>query len=129
MSALGSRLAAFAPRLSRSLQNRALARSVPPPRAGSIATAGDFLKAIGRSADTKVSVESWEQLWQLDSHALKKAGVAVRDRRYILWSLEKYRQGEEPSEFAFPSSPKKTIRGRGPAVQNGKRIRSRRLKN
>ncbi|KAI0953170.1 hypothetical protein AcW1_007464 [Taiwanofungus camphoratus] len=57
---------------------------------------------------------------------MKKAGLAVRDRRYILWSMEKYRRGEDPASFAHPPSPKKKIRGRGPAVQNGKRIRSRR---
>ncbi|EMD39923.1 hypothetical protein CERSUDRAFT_112167 [Gelatoporia subvermispora B] len=130
LTTLSQRIAAFAPRFSfsRALQNRALARPVPSPQAGSIASPEDFLKSIGRSADTKVSVESWEQLWHLNGAALKKAGVAVRDRRYILWSMEKYRQGEQPAEFAHPPMPKRTIRGRGPAVQNGKRIRSRRLK-
>lgn len=31
--------------------------------------------------------------------------------RYILWSMEQYRLGNEPSKFAYPPKPKKTIRG------------------
>jgi len=57
---------------------------------------------------------------------LKKAGLAVRDRRYVLWAMEHYRQGDVPSDYAHEAKPKKKIRGHGPAVQFGKRIRSRR---
>lgn len=87
----------------------------------------DFLKAIGRSS--KVTVEKWEDFWKLSGHELKKSGVAVRDRRYILWCMEKYRRGLPVESYAHEPKPKKTIRGWGPAVQNGKRIRSRRHKN
>ena len=46
----------------------------------------DFLKAIGRSCETKVSVESWDELWKKDGPSLKKDGVPVRDRRYAFWN-------------------------------------------
>ena len=49
--------------------------------------------------------------------------------RYILWCMEKFRNGLPVEEFAHELKPKKKIRGWGPAVQNGKRIRSRRVKN
>jgi hypothetical protein len=42
----------------------------------------DFLKAIGRSSETKVSIEGWEDFWKTSGYELKKSGVAVRDRRY-----------------------------------------------
>ncbi|CCM03517.1 uncharacterized protein FIBRA_05651 [Fibroporia radiculosa] len=113
------------PRLCRALQNKAALRPVPPLR-DVYNTPEALLKSFGRSAETKVTAEKWEDLWKLDGPQLKKAGLAVRDRRYILWSLEKFRQGENPVQFSHPSTPKKKIRGHGPAVQNGKRIRSRR---
>ncbi|PSR83875.1 hypothetical protein PHLCEN_2v5584 [Hermanssonia centrifuga] len=42
-----------------------------------------FLTAIGRSAETKVTPETWEELWKLDRQTLKKAGLPVRDRRRV----------------------------------------------
>jgi len=72
-----------------------------------------------------VKAESWYQLWKINGRDLKEQGVSVKDRRYILWAMEKFRQGEDPKSFAHEPKPKKKIRGRGPAVQNGKRIRSR----
>lgn len=51
-------------------------------RLGSIDSPAAFLTAIGRSADTKLNVETWEQLWKMNSEAMRKAGLAVRDRRY-----------------------------------------------
>ena len=44
----------------------------------------DFLKRIGRDAETKLSVESWEELWRMDGAAMKKAGVGIRDRRCVV---------------------------------------------
>ncbi|KAI0004523.1 IGR protein motif-domain-containing protein [Russula compacta] len=109
----------------RTFQNRALLRSVPPPR-GDISTPESFLKAIGRGCETKISFDTWDNLWRTNGLALKKAGLGVRDRRYILWAMEHYRQSDEPSDYAHEAKPKKKIRGHGPAVQFGKRIRSRR---
>ncbi|KAH9922806.1 uncharacterized protein BXZ73DRAFT_79635 [Epithele typhae] len=71
---------------------------------------------------------SWEQMWHADGLQLKKAGLAVRDRRYILRCMSKYREGMEPAEFAHPPKPPKKLRGRGPVVQNGKRLRHSRDK-
>ncbi|KAI0670763.1 IGR protein motif-domain-containing protein [Trametes maxima] len=122
---LAARFSLPCPPLVRTLVNRAAQRPAPPPR-GSITTPEEFLKKIGRSAETKITPESWEQLWRTDGPQLRKAGLSVQDRRYILWSMEKYRQGEDPADFAHPPKPEKKIRGRGPAVQNGKRLRSRR---
>lgn len=73
---------------------------VPPPRdpslfqlgpgpsarpAENIPTAKKFLESIGRGMAEKVDQNmSWEELWKLDGQALRKAGLAVRDRRYAL---------------------------------------------
>ncbi|KAL1950573.1 hypothetical protein VTO73DRAFT_5697 [Trametes versicolor] len=122
---LAARLALPCPSLVRTLVNRAAQKPIPPPR-GTIATPQDFLKAIGRSSETKLTPESWEELFHTNGHQLRKAGLTVEDRRYILWSVEKFRQGLDPSEFAHPPKPASKIRGRGPSVQNGKRLRSRR---
>ncbi|KAG6854670.1 hypothetical protein C0991_003318 [Blastosporella zonata] len=144
-----SRLCAAVPRLARSVVNRAASRPVPPLHGindfppiiptqvltrstsgtGHITTPSEFLKAIGRSFDTKLEVGQWDALWQLSGHELKKKGLAVRDRRYVLWCMEKYRSGLPIESFAHEPRPKKTVRGWGPSVQNGKRIRSRREKN
>lgn len=48
------------------------------------------------------------------------------ERRYFLWALEKYRQGYAPTDFAHDIKPKKKVRGWGPRVQNGIRVRGRR---
>ncbi|KAF8914898.1 hypothetical protein CPB85DRAFT_1433379 [Mucidula mucida] len=99
-------------------------KTVPPPR-GDIASPADFLKSIGRDMDTKLTVDSWDELWQKSTKDLKAAGMGTRDRRYTLWCMEKYRNGLAVQSFAHPVPPKKKIRGWGPAVQNGKRIRSK----
>ncbi|KAK7056939.1 hypothetical protein VNI00_002657 [Paramarasmius palmivorus] len=114
---------------ARSFVNKATVRPIPAPR-DSINTPQDFLKAIGRSMDSKISQDSWEEFWRsATGNQLRAKGLSVRDRRYTLWCMEKFRQGVPIEEFAYEPRPKKTIRGWGPAVQNGKRIRSRRIKN
>ncbi|KAF8313996.1 hypothetical protein DL93DRAFT_1100553 [Clavulina sp. PMI_390] len=95
---------------------------VPVPRNG-LASAQDFLTAIGRDVEKRVSVEKWEDLFVMRRNDFKKLGVGVQDRRYIMWAMNKYRFGAEPSEFAHPVKPKKKIRGHGPRLQLGKRIR------
>ncbi|KAF9783375.1 IGR protein motif-domain-containing protein [Thelephora terrestris] len=121
-----TKFTSLVPSLTRCLQTAtAAASSMPAPR-GSICSAEDFLKSIGRSAETKLKVEKWAELWKLDSSDLKRQGLDVKDRRYILWAMQKYRLGSDPTEFAHAATPKKKIRGWGPSVQNGKRIRSRR---
>ncbi|KAG6377114.1 hypothetical protein JVT61DRAFT_1165 [Boletus reticuloceps] len=94
----------------RSFQNKAAVRPLPPPQ-GDITTPKAFLSAIGRSTETKVSIDGWEAFWHTSGHDLKKAGVAVKDRRYVLWCMEKYRQRMPIEDFAHEARPKKTIRG------------------
>ncbi|OAX38770.1 hypothetical protein K503DRAFT_792328 [Rhizopogon vinicolor AM-OR11-026] len=93
---------------------------------GQISTPQDFLKAIGRSSETKISIDSWDAFWRTSGSDMKNAGLSIQDRRYILWCMEKFRQNQPIEVFAHEPRPKKKIRGRGPAVQFGKRIRSRR---
>ncbi|KZW00894.1 hypothetical protein EXIGLDRAFT_761191 [Exidia glandulosa HHB12029] len=107
----------------------AVVPKVPPPREG-ITTPTEFLKAIGRKEDTKFSVDdevSWDAFFAYDGQDLKAAGVPTRDRRYILWAMQRFRLGEEPDQFKHELKKKK-VRGLGPGVQNGKLLRSRRHK-
>lgn len=95
---LGLRSCRVFPQQCRTIVNRAALKPIPLPRgncaypvvtnhdsclfqAGDITTPEQFLTAIGRSTQTKVTAESWNDLWKLDGHALKQAGVGVRDRR------------------------------------------------
>ncbi|KAG1772374.1 hypothetical protein EDD22DRAFT_795233 [Suillus occidentalis] len=98
---------------------------IPSPR-GKISTPQDFLKAIGRSSETKISIDSWDAFWRTSGWDMKNAGLSIQDRRYILWCMEKFRQNQPIERFAHEEKPNNKIRGRGPAVQFGKRIRSRR---
>jgi hypothetical protein len=50
---------------------------------GEISTPESFLKAIGRGSEKKISFDSWDDLWKTNSPALKKAGLAVRERRCV----------------------------------------------
>lgn len=61
-------------------------------------------------------------MFRLTSEKLKGEGVSPQHRKYILWSLEKFRQGEDPKEFAYDIKKKK-VRGWGPRVQKGIRVR------
>ena len=51
---------------------------------GDITTPEEFLKAIGRGSETKITFDTWDNLWKTNGLSLKKAGVAVRDRRCVL---------------------------------------------
>jgi hypothetical protein len=50
----------------------------------SIQTPEDFLKAIGREAETKLSVESWTKFWKMDGRSMREAGIGTKDRRYVI---------------------------------------------
>ncbi|WFD37476.1 uncharacterized protein MJAP1_000420 [Malassezia japonica] len=105
-------------------------RPVPAPR-GSVDTPKAFLEAISKTRrnlaenSTCVSAlgEDWEAMFRLTSEKLKGEGVSPQHRKYILWSLEKFRQGEDPKEFAYDIKKKKKVRGWGPRVQKGIRVR------
>jgi len=93
--------------------------------------------------------ESWESLFSKTSNELRDTvGMNIRETRYLLRILEKYRsvppaffllessvmelmsmrrresrQGFNPDQVAVKEKPKKVIRGWGPRVQNGIRVR------
>jgi hypothetical protein len=100
--ALAARLrSSFSP-FCRTLQNSALLKPVPPPKgtyissrvtskahhfvAGDISTPEAFLKAIGRGSETKISFDKWDDLWKANGLALRKAGLAVRERRCVTFA-------------------------------------------
>lgn len=99
--------------------------------AGSVDTPKAFLEAISKTRrnlaenSTCVSAlgEDWDAMFRLTSEKLKGEGVSPQHRKYILWSLEKFRQGEDPKEFAYDTKKKKKVRGWGPRVQKGIRVR------
>jgi hypothetical protein len=53
-----------------------------------------FLKKIGRMCDQYAALfTSWDHFWQCDSRNMKTLGVALRDRKYILNWMSKYKNG------------------------------------
>ncbi|CAE6437001.1 unnamed protein product [Rhizoctonia solani] len=96
----------------RQLHGRVLT-PLPPSHArlGKYQTPHDLLAAIGRSSETKLKVETWDDLWRMRGEDMKQAGLTPAERRYILWALEKVRQGYDPAKAAIKERPKKTIRG------------------
>ncbi|PWN88981.1 hypothetical protein FA10DRAFT_133996 [Acaromyces ingoldii] len=127
-----SLIAAVAARHASTSAPAPAARPIPPPR-GNLATPADFLQAIStpRRGDLQQAVsgltgEDWNALFGLDGTQLKSAGVTPKQRRFVLWALEKYRQGHDPSDFVVDQKPKKKVRGWGPRVQKGIRVRGRR---
>ena len=99
--------------------------------AGSINTPKAFLEAISKTrhnlAESSTCVnavgEDWDAMFRLTSEKLKGEGVSVQERKYLLWALEKYRQGGDPRAFAYDVKKKKKVRGWGPRVQKGIRVR------
>ncbi|GAA6037727.1 hypothetical protein JCM8097_002311 [Rhodosporidiobolus ruineniae] len=65
----------------------------------------------------------WAELFKKSGTELRDAGMSVKESRYTLWLLEQFRQGHDVAKVAVPKTPAKKIRGWGPRVQNGKRIR------
>ncbi|TNY24111.1 hypothetical protein DMC30DRAFT_346400, partial [Rhodotorula diobovata] len=68
-------------------------------------------------------VGGWAELFGKSSAQLRDAGMTVKESRYTLWLLEKFRQGHDPLTVAVPPTPKKKFRAWGPRVQHGVRIR------
>lgn len=50
---------------------------------GKISTPQDFLKAIGRSSETKISIDSWDAFWRTSGSDMKNAGLSIQDRRFV----------------------------------------------
>jgi hypothetical protein len=98
----GARLRTFAPVCTRLYSEAVIvnSRSIPPPRGklisyfianvtancvhiAGIDTPEAFLKAIGREADTKITFDNWDDMFNADREKLKGAGLEVRDRRCV----------------------------------------------
>lgn len=54
---------------------------------GKISTPQDFLKAIGRSSETKMSIDSWDAFWRTSGWDMKNAGLSIQDRRSVTLRL------------------------------------------
>ncbi|PVF98083.1 hypothetical protein CPB86DRAFT_774964 [Serendipita vermifera] len=83
-------------------------------------TSQTLVAAFGRGLSGKLpdaEKVTWEELFKMDKKKLDTLGLTVQDRRYLLWCLEKFRQGKDPKAFAKEPPPKKTQRGWGPAVR------------
>lgn len=50
-------------------------------------------------------------MWSLESRDFKGAGVGIKERRYVLWCMEKFRQGWDPKHFRKSPKNKKKVRG------------------
>ncbi|KDN51422.1 hypothetical protein K437DRAFT_254834 [Tilletiaria anomala UBC 951] len=108
-------------------------KPIPQPRDG-IDTPSAFLAAISRAprrdlaSDSNIATalgEDWSEMFKLRGDDLKKKGVSVAERRYLLWALERFRQGQDPKKFAYQPKPKKLVRGWGARVQKGTRVSGR----
>ncbi|GAA6014546.1 hypothetical protein JCM10207_001640 [Rhodosporidiobolus poonsookiae] len=101
----------------------AVERRIPQPR-GPYTDPSALLSVSKRCLESYADkFEDWPALFSKTSAELRDAGMTVKESRYLLWLLERYRQGHDPAKIAIPPTPKKTIRGHGPRVQNGIRIR------
>ena len=98
LRSLVSRLWSASPFLTHSINSRAAFTPVPPIgdsnilsnaqlRSNYLESPADFFKAIGRSCETKISVESWDEFWKKDGPSLKKDGVPVRDWKYAFCKI------------------------------------------
>lgn len=77
-------------------------KAVPEPRFG--ITKDIFLYKIGKdSYEQKDKFESWEKLFSLSSYEMKKLGVPIPQRKWILNWTEKYRAGIEPYSIRLKS--------------------------
>jgi hypothetical protein len=98
LAALGSvaRICVPAPRLTRTIVNKAPFRPVPsprviPPRLGrndsplDMTTPREFLKAIGRSSEKQLEQPgTWEAFWKMSRNDMREASVGVQDRRSVI---------------------------------------------
>jgi len=67
-------------------------------------TVEKFLNTIGRGCEVHISkFETWEKLFSTRGRGLKELGIPLRDRKYMLNWIEKYRQGWEPRYVRFHS--------------------------
>lgn len=73
--------------------------------------------------------KDWDQLFKINEfkrELIKDGTLSIpRERRYLLRCLELFRQGLDPKDFSVPEKKPKKIRGWGPRVQHGKRLRGK----
>ncbi len=67
-----------------------------------------FLKKIGRECDQHIDkFANWNELMTLKTRELKLKGIPIKQRRWILRWVEKYKQGFEPELIKFQSKAKR----------------------
>ncbi|KAA1113047.1 hypothetical protein PGT21_019388 [Puccinia graminis f. sp. tritici] len=102
---------------------------IPKPHHG-IETVEAFLESLRRPSLLSLTNKftEWDQLFSLEpkTDLVKDGTLSVpKERRYLLRSMELFRQGLDPKEFAVGVRKPKKFRGWGPRVQHGKRLRGR----
>jgi hypothetical protein len=83
-------------------------RPVPPPRNGM--TVEKFLKTIGRGCEEYIDKLDWEKLFTSTGFKLKQLGIPIRQRKWILLWVEKYRQGIDPWYVPLRSKSKRNMK-------------------
>ncbi|CAB4252361.1 similar to Saccharomyces cerevisiae YHR059W FYV4 Protein of unknown function, required for survival upon exposure to K1 killer toxin [Maudiozyma barnettii] len=68
-----------------------------PKQTEQIPDVASFLKTIGRNCNEFVDTyeNQWDNLFKWDSRVMKEKGIPTQQRKYILFQLEKFRDGEE----------------------------------
>ncbi|KAK4691321.1 hypothetical protein P7C70_g9378, partial [Phenoliferia sp. Uapishka_3] len=78
--------------------------------AGPYQTPLDVLSASKRKLETYApKLGSWEEMFTKTSADLRDAGMTIKERRYTLWLLEKFRQGGDVKAVAIAAPPKKKV--------------------
>lgn len=60
------------------------------------------MAAIGRNSETKVQPEGWEQFWNMSGQDMRKAGLAVKDRRCVLGTLLAVIRVSDSTDQVYP---------------------------
>ncbi|KAH9820271.1 hypothetical protein DFH28DRAFT_1052584 [Melampsora americana] len=106
--------------------NKPSPERIPKPH-HEIETVESFLNSLKRPnlIELKSKFQSWDEFFKSNRISLKSTSINPKERKYLLWSMERFRHGQDPKEFSIKLKKKKTIRGWGPRVQNGKRLRGK----
>lgn len=71
-------------------------------------TVEKFLKTIGRGCDELVEkFDSWEKLFSTRTHKLREMEVPLKQRKWILFWTERYRNGIDPWYIPLRSRTKR----------------------
>nr|ODN90591.1 hypothetical protein L203_01702 [Cryptococcus depauperatus CBS 7841] len=95
--------------------NTRILQKAPLTASTEASTPEELLAKVGRNADKKLTAyaKSWETLNQVwfKTKKMKDSGLAVKERRYILWAFSRYSQGSPLSSFIRPPRLPKKFRG------------------